>query len=136
MVQFGEITAQANVVGTVRSMIGAKGHVDHTLENFYNPDPAVRIQVTLVREDGLGVKANCSPRVSELLRSKEIGFGEIFTFPITEQKSLSGQDLLTISMPAIERHHVITQASAVKDRVYKVAAVELTPEQMQDSITL
>ena len=132
-VKFAKFT-QANVIGSVADIIGINGGISYTLENLHNP--AVRVQLTLVNAEGLESKVVCSPKVSELLRKKEITLSNVATFPISEQVSLSGEEINVVAMPASARHRIDHKLADLKPAEYKSAVAELTKEELEDTIAL
>jgi len=130
---FKEFT-QANVIGSVAAVIGIGGSIDYTLENLHNP--AVRVQLILTNAVGLKSTIVCSPKVSELLRKKEIKLSNLVTFPVSEQTALSGETINVIGMPASSRHAVSIKLADLTPAEYKPAVAELTKEELEDTIAL
>ena len=92
---------ERNELGTVAEVAGKGATINFIKENFLNTDK--RLYVILKRQDGSSQGFTCSPRVGQLVRSKEITLKQLAGFPICEAVTEDGSTTFAqIQMPSGE----------------------------------
>jgi hypothetical protein len=84
-------------LGTLEQIAGKGTTISFVKSNFL--DPSKRLIVVLKRTDGSSASITASPKVSELVRSKEITVSHLAGFPVCEQLTSDGETFAQIQMP-------------------------------------
>jgi hypothetical protein len=95
---YQEITEQGESIGTVHSLLMKGGKVIVNPYNLAREDK--KVLVRLVSANGKQeLKLIASPTVSKLLRTKEITFANLLSFPVKETIAKDGSEIKSICMP-------------------------------------
>ena len=84
-------------LGTLSEIAGKGTTISFVKNNFL--DPNKRLVVVLKRTDGSSASITASPKVSELVRSKEVTVSQLAGFPVCEQLTSNGETFAKIQMP-------------------------------------
>lgn len=112
---------EREIIGTLAEVAGKGTGINFVKENFLNP--AKRLMLVLKKSDGTSTSITCSPKVGELVRSKEITMSQLAGFPVCEQVTQDGELFAQIQMPSGQG---LISANVINEvQEYEVENVEL-----------
>lgn len=112
-------------LGTVRSIIGAKGRIGFNENNLADPNKA--LMLVLHTAKGEKQKVFCSVAVSKGIRDKSISAGELMSLLVAPGTTNDGVDIFRVIRP--EGNTFFIDGAKVKDKEYKAGTV-LVPEDL------
>lgn len=109
-------------LGVFGDLIGKGATLQLSESNLANEEK--RIFIVATRKDGKKQSFLCSPKVSALLRSKEIKLSNLVMFQVTENETKTGEIIAMITMPVMGKTLEFKADDIMK------AAAEWKPEEI------